>query len=167
MNQQNPEEYNKAKRKELMQRVEEELKAYDKKNFLECYALYMFRIQMYEMSLKRDLQELFEVDEEKAERMNLSSIFRYFVEKDVRAHPILYVNVKTIARQRNTMAHEFLAMATSMSELAGTDVMRFFEKDLNRWSSELEFAFQQYLMLKETDMLYKDWGVKPSYDIEG
>jgi len=43
--------------------------------------------------------------------------------------------------------------------------MRFFEKDLDRWALELELAFQQYLMLKETDTLYKDWGVKPTYDV--
>ena len=65
------------------------------------------------------------------------------------------------------MAHGFLAMATSMSELAGTEAARFFDRDLSRWSSELALAFQQYLMLEEPGMLYKDWGVKPSYDIEG
>jgi hypothetical protein len=165
MNQKNPEEYNAEKRQELLDRVSEELKSYGDKNFLESYALYMLRVQMYEMSLKQDLQQIFNVDEDKAERMNLSSIFRHFVKNDIRAHPILYTNVKTIATQRNNMAHEFLAMATSMSELAGTDAMRFFEKDLSRWAWELELAFQQYIMLKETDMLYKDWGVKPTYDV--
>jgi hypothetical protein len=34
----------------------------------------MLRVQMYELSLKQDLEELFGVSEEKTERMYLSSI---------------------------------------------------------------------------------------------
>ena len=64
----------------------------------------MLRVQMYELSLKQDLQQLFGVPEEKTERMNLSSIFRYYVKHDIRAHPILYVDVLDIAKQRNAMA---------------------------------------------------------------
>ncbi len=124
----------------------------------------MLRVQMYELSLKQDLQQLFGVSEEKVERMNLSSIFRHYVKHDIRAHPILYANVRDIARQRNNMTHEFLALAGSLSELAGSEAMRLFQRDLDRWVWELELAFQQYLMLKETDVLYKDWGVKPQFD---
>ncbi|SRR6266498_2238563 len=160
MNPQSAEEYNAEKQKELWDRVGEELKTHDGKNFLERYALYMLRMQMYELSLKQDLQQLFGVSEEETERMNLSSIFRYYVDNDIRAHPILYVNVVDIAKQRNVMAHEFLAVTGSLGDLAGEDAMRLSEKQLNRWVFELEFAFQQYLMLKETKSLYTDCGFK-------
>jgi hypothetical protein len=163
VNQQSADEYNAAKKEELFDRVGVELKTHDGKNFLEQYALYMLRVQMYELSLKQDLQQLFGVSEEKTERMNLCSIFRYYVENDIRAHPILYVNIRDIARQRNAMAHEFLALAGSLSNLAGEDVRHLFQRDLNKWVFELELAFQQYLMLKETDDLYKDWGFKPQF----
>src|SRR5437762_9309106 len=132
MNQQNPEEYNEEKQSELWDRVGAELKIHDGKNFLEQYALYMLRVQTYELSLKQDLQQLFAVPEEKTERMNLCSIFRYYVENDIRAHPILYVNVRDIARQRNTMAHEFLVHAGSLSNLVGEDVMHLFRRDLSK-----------------------------------
>jgi hypothetical protein len=163
MNQRSAEEYNAEKQKELFERVDEEIKAHDGKNFLERYALYMLRPQMYELSLKQDLQQLFGVPEEKTERMNLSSIFRYYVENYIRAHPILYVNVVDIAKQRNAMAHEFLAVAGSLGDLAGEAAMRLSEKQLNRWVCELELAFQQYMMLKETDVLYEDCGFKPQF----
>ena len=156
-------EYSKAKSKELWDRVGEELKTYDGKSFLEQFGLYMLRVQMYELYLKKDLMELFEVPEEKADRMNLASILRYYEKHDIRAHPILYVNLTDIAQQRNVMAHEFLALAGTASSIAGESAMHLFYKDLNRWAMELELAFQQYLILKETDMLYKDYGVKPTY----
>ena len=164
MNQQSDEEYNAAKQKELHDRVSKEIKTHDDKNFLERYALYMLRLQMYELSLKQDLQKLFGVSEEKVERMNLSSIFRHYVKHDIRAHPILYANIQDIARQRNGMAHDFLALAVTLSEIAGMDVMRLFQRDMDKSVLELELAFQQYLMLKETDVLYKDWGVKPTFN---
>ena len=157
------EEHNKAKTKELYDRVGEELKTYDGKSFLEKYGLYMLRVQMYELYLKQDLIELFDVPEEKAERMNLASILRYYEKNDIRAHPILYANLTEISQQRNAMAHEFLALAGKMSSIVGETGMHLFHKDLNRWAMDLELAFQQYLMLKETGVLYKDWGVKPTF----
>jgi hypothetical protein len=163
MNKQSAEEYNASKRQELSERVSKVLKTHEGKNYLERYALYMLRVQMYEISLKQDLNQLFSVSEEKADRMNLSSIFRYYVKHDIRAHPILYANIQDIARQRNSMAHELLALTGAMNELAGVETMRFFQRDLDKWVWELELAFQQYLMLKETDALYKDWGVKPTF----
>jgi len=164
MNQKSIEDHNAEKQKELHTRVSKELETHNGKNFLERYALYMLRIQMYELSLKQDLQELFNVTEEQVDRMSLSSIFRYYVDNDIRTHPILYVNIQDIARQRNNMAHEFLALAGSLSQLAGNDAIRLFQKDLDRWVYELELAYQQYSILKETNELYKDWGVKPAYN---
>jgi hypothetical protein len=163
MNEMSDAEYNEAKRKELWDQVGEELKAYEGKSFLEQFGLYMLRVQMYELYLKKDLMELFEVPEEKADRMNLASILRYYEKHDIRAHPILYANLTEIAQQRNVMAHEFLALAGTASSITGEAAMHFFHKDLNRWAMDLELAFQQYLMLKETHMLYKDYGVKPTY----
>jgi hypothetical protein len=157
------EEYNAKKQKEVFKRVGAELKAHDGKNFLERYALYMLRVQMYELSLKQDLQQLFGVSEEKAERMNLSSIFRHYVKNDIRAHPILYVNVVDIAEQRNAMAHEFLAISGSLGGLAGESGVHLSSRTMDKWVFELELAFQQYLMLKETKILYTDCGLKPQY----
>ncbi len=157
------EKYNEAKRKELFDRVEEELQAYEGKSFLEQYGLYMLRVQMYELYLKQDLIELFGVAEDKADRMNLASILRYYEKNDIRAHPILYTNLTEISQQRNSMTHEFLALAGKTSSIVGEMGMHLFYKDLNRWATDLELAFQQYLILKETDMLYKDWGVKPTF----
>lgn len=161
MEEQTDEEYNATKQQELSDRVSAQLKIYEGKNYLEQYALYMLRVQMYEISLKQDLQKRFGVAEEKANRMNLMSIYRYFVEQDIRAHPILYANIQDIAKQRNCMAHDFLATAGTMIDLAGFAATRLFEKDLSRWAWELELAYQQYSMLKETDMLYVDYGCKP------
>jgi len=147
--------------RELHDRVSTSLKAIDGKNFLETYALYMLRVQTYELSLKQDLQELFDVSEEHAERMNLSAIYRFYVDNDVRAHPILYRNIKDVAQQRNALAHEFLAVAGSAMHLAGEESLRLFARDLDKWLFELELAYQQYVMLKEIGTLYQDWGVKP------
>jgi hypothetical protein len=138
-------------------------KTHEGKSLLERYGLYMLRVQMYELSLKQDLHQLFGVPEEKAERMNLSSIFRYYVKYDIRAHPILYVNVVDIAKQRNVMSHEFLPVAGSLADLAGDAAMRLSAKQLNRWVFELEVAFQQYMMLKEMGTLYQDYGCKPQF----
>ena len=155
-------EYDEAKRQELYDGVGKELKVYDDRNFLEQYALYMSRVQMYEISLKQDLQQRFGVPEDKADRMNLASILRHFVKHDIRAHPILYTNLTDLARQRNCMAHEFLANMATVTNLAGIETIRLFERDLGKWAFELELAVQQYLMLKNADMLYQDYGVKPT-----
>jgi hypothetical protein len=152
-----------AQQEELFKRVGAELKTHDDKNLLERYALYMLRVQMYELSLKQDLQELFGVSEEKTERMNLSSIFRHYVENDIRTHPIHYDHIRAITQQRNDMAHEFLALAGSLGHLAGEAGLHLSSWELEKWIFELEFAFQQYLMLKEAGELYKDWGFKPRF----
>lgn len=163
MNEKGDAEYDKARSKQLWDRAGRELKAYEGKNLLEKYGLYMLRVQMYEISLKHDLSQLFQVAEDLADRMNLNSILRYYVDHDIRAHPILYTNLSQIARQRNMMAHEFLANANAMSSIAGGAALQLFQNDLDKWAMELELAFQEYLMLKETDMLYKDYGVEPTY----
>ncbi len=93
--------------------------------------------------------------------MNLMSIFRYYVDHDIRAHPILYVNVVDIAKQRNAMAHEFLAVSGSLGDLAGEPGVHLSSRTLDKWVFELELAFQQYCMLKEAGGLYRDWGFKP------
>jgi hypothetical protein len=160
-NQQTPEEFNAAKQKELWDRVDQEINTYDGKNFFEQYGLYMLRVQMYELSLKQDLHQLFGVPEEKTDRMNFSSIFRYYIKHDIRAHPILYVNVVDIAKQRNAMAHEFLAVTVSIGDLAGEAAQRLSERQLSSWVRELELAFQQYVMLKEMGTLYQDYRYKP------
>ena len=95
--------------------------------------------------------------------MNLSSIFRYYVENDIRAHPIHYVHVRVIAKQRNTMAHEFLAVTGSLGDLAGELGVRLSLSTLDKWVFELELAFQQYSMLKEAGTLYQDYGCKPQF----
>jgi hypothetical protein len=118
---------------------------------------------MYELSLKQDLQQLFNVPEENVEGMNLASILRYYVKYDIRAHPILYANLTDIAQQRNVMAHEFLANVEIMGHLGGIEGVQLLHRDLIKWAWELELAFQQYQMLKETGMLYKDYGIKPTY----
>jgi len=83
------------------------------------------------------------------------------IKHDIRAHPILYVNVVDIAKQRKAMAHEFLAVTVSMGDLAGEAAQRVSERQLSSWVRELELAFQQYVMLKEMGTLYQDYGYKP------
>ena len=51
MEPENDDAYNKAKQTELFERVESELKVHEGRNFLERFALYMARVQMYELSL--------------------------------------------------------------------------------------------------------------------
>ena len=149
---------------EVLGQVSEQLKNYNDLNFLEQYAIYMMRIQMYEQQLKNDLVNLFDVDEIHAERMNLSSIYRHIVNKDIRAHPILYRNIQDIAKQRNIMAHEFLLNELILNELIGKGATDMQQRAMDKWLYELELAYQQYYKLKELDNLYKDWGVKPELD---
>ncbi len=158
--------YDEAKQKELIERVETELKALESRNFLERFGLYMARVQVYELSLKQDLEHIFGIPEQQAARMNLSSILRHFIDHDIRAHPILYANIADIARQRNIVAHELLANAGTMANLAGIEAIELFQRDFDKWTFELELAYQQYSMLKETDMLYRDYGVKASNPYE-
>lgn len=49
-----------------------------------------------------------------------------------------------------------------MTSLAGLDTICLFQRDLSKWAFELELAVQQYLILKESDMLYQDDGVHPA-----
>lgn len=152
-----------SRREELFARVGDALKIHEGRNLLERYALYMMRIQMYELSLKQDLQSLFGVSEERAETMSLNGILRYYVDHDIRAHPILYENVREIARQRNSMAHDFLAVTSVLADL-DDNFVALPARDLDKWTWELELAVQEYLMLKESGQLYRDWGVKPEWE---
>jgi hypothetical protein len=155
--------WNEAKEKELNDRVDENLKAYEGCNFLEQYAIYMIRVQMYELSLKQDLIEIFKVSEEKVETMNLASILRYYEKHDIRAHILLYFGITNIAAQRNFMAHEFLARLGWASMDIGEEAVQIFHKEFSRCARNIETALQRYLMLKETDLLYKDYGVEAKY----
>ena len=152
-----------------MDKVSQALKAHIGKNLLERYALYMLRVQMYELGLKNDLAEQFGV--ENTERMNFSSIFRYYVKHDIRAHPILYLNIQEVAQERNKLAHESLAVWSSLSAIPDDGklmecAMKLFSGQLDKFVENLELAYQNYLMLKKLNTLYEDYGISPSFNNE-
>ena len=113
----------------------------------------------------QDLAERFGVDWEKADRMNLSSIYRYLGDHDIKANPYFLIDIQLIAKQRNHMAHEMLANIHMTIELAGAEFAQLFERGFARRIYDLELAFQRYWLCKEADNLYIEHGVHP-YSID-
>ena len=150
-----------SRQEELFARVGDALKVYEGRNLLERYALYMMRVQICELSLKQDLQSVFGVSEDRAETMNLSAVFRHYVSTTSGSSGSLRERSRDRATA-DSMAHDFLGGGQPLADLSD-DFVALPVRDLEKWAWELEVAFQQYLMLKESGQLYRDWGIKPEW----
>ena len=146
--------YDEELNSELRKRITDELSAYDNKNCLEQYALYMLRVQMYELSIKQDLSNLFGLKEDKVERMSLGGIARYFRENKIKANEGFFTHLQHIIQQRNSMAHDFLASNSALASIVGEAATNRAERKLSKAIYELENVWQYYVILKENDLLY-------------
>lgn len=139
---------------EVEKRVKEESVAYEDKNFLELYALYMLRVQMYEFSLKQDLREFFNVTDDDTEKMSLGGVYNHFKKNNIKASQVFFGGLESIRKQRNRMAHDFLTEHAIFIDIVGEAARNRAGRKLHKAIFELEMAYHYYVIGKENKILY-------------
>lgn len=129
---------------ELQDKIFAGLKIYEGKPFIEQFGLFMGKAQLLEFGLKKILVSLpgYNLDEEELERLTLG-MTRVQLEK-LGLRTDYNACLKSFTKQRNSMAHEFLAnFAITQQLLDGAVLNRPFEREL----SHACYAVEQLILL--------------------
>ncbi|ELR8757067.1 hypothetical protein PXV26_004419 [Escherichia coli] len=120
------------------------LKIYNGKPFIERFGLFMGKAQLLEFGLKKILVSLpgYNLPEKNLERLSLGQTRVELEKLGLRTDYNDFL--KSFTRQRNTMAHEFLANFSLMQQLMdGAELIHPFERELTHAC----FAVEQLIIL--------------------
>jgi hypothetical protein len=110
--------------------VARRLRRYDKLNFLETFAMFMGKVQLIELGMKKLLQSKYGFEEEKIENWSLGQVIAELKKHGLRRDFVgLLEELKT---HRNYIAHQLLVDDAAMRKLAGVRTQRFAWKSLSR-----------------------------------
>ncbi|MCE6966303.1 hypothetical protein K6W81_20855 [Enterobacter sp. MW07] len=129
---------------ELQDKIFAGLKIYDGKPFIERFGLFMGKAQLLEFGLKKILVSLpgYNLPEKELERLSLGQTRVELEKLGLRTDYNAFL--KSFTRQRNTMAHEFLAnFAVTQQLLDGAELIHPFERELTHAC----FAVEQLIIL--------------------
>ncbi|WJT05474.1 hypothetical protein ACEPWQ_24960 (plasmid) [Leclercia adecarboxylata] len=129
---------------ELQDKIFAGLKIYDGKPFIERFGLFMGKAQLLEFGLKKILFSLpgYNLPEKELERLSLGQTRVELEKLGLRTDYNAFL--KSFTRQRNTMAHEFLAnFAVTQQLLDGAALIHPFERELTHAC----FAVEQLIIL--------------------
>ncbi|WP_370425506.1 hypothetical protein AB9Q52_000785 (plasmid) [Pantoea vagans] len=129
---------------ELQDKIFAGLKIYEGKPLIEQFGLFMGKAQLLEFGLKKILVSLpgYNLGEEELERLTLG-MTRVQLEK-LGLRTDYNACLKSFTKQRNSMAHEFLAnFAITQQLLDGAALIRPFERELNHAC----YAVEQLILL--------------------
>jgi hypothetical protein len=133
-------------RQKHIAKVLSRLKPYENLSILERYAIFMGKVQIVELLLKRTLADDRGYSIEKIEKVPLGGLIRIL--KEEKASKLFLFLLEDLNEFRNNMAHEFLAdqviMAALLKKKAGgfTKPLRHLEKSL--------FSVEQFLLNYES-----------------
>lgn len=129
---------------ELQDKIFAGLEIYKGKPFIERFGLFMGKAQLLEFGLKKILVSLpgYNLDDKKLEKLSLGQT-RVELEK-LGLRTDYNVSLQSFTKQRNTMAHEFLAnFAVTQQLVDGAALIRPFEREL----SHACYAVEQLILL--------------------
>lgn len=129
---------------ELQNKIFEGLKIYDGKPFIERFGLFMGKAQLLEFGLKKILVSLpgYLLPEKELERLSLGQTRIELEKLGLRTDYNDFL--KSFTRQRNKMAHEFLANFTVTQQLLdGAALIHPFERELTHAC----FAVEQLIII--------------------
>lgn len=129
---------------ELQNKIFEGLKIYDGKPFIERFGLFMGKAQLLEFGLKKILVSLpgYLLPEKELERLSLGQTRIELEKLGLRTDYNDFL--KSFTRQRNKMAHEFLAnFAVTQQLLDGAALIHPFERQLTHAC----FAVEQLIII--------------------
>lgn len=124
---------------ELQDKIFTGLEIYEGKPFIERFGLFMGKAQLLEFGLKKILVSLpgYNLGEEELERLTLGMTRVQLEKLGLRTDYNAYL--KSFTKQRNSMAHEFLAnFAITQQLLDGAALIRPFERELAHACYEVE-----------------------------
>lgn len=134
----------------LQELVLDGLKIYEGKAFLESYGIFMGKTQLLEFGLKKILTSLpgVVIGKDELERNSLGqtrvALEGYGLRSDYNAL------LKKFVKQRNKMAHEFLAnYALTQHLTSGIGMMHSFQRDLSHVSYDLEMLIIVFDFINE------------------
>ncbi|EOC1319557.1 hypothetical protein ACI09J_004257 [Cronobacter turicensis] len=130
--------------KELQDQIFENLKIYEGKPFIERFGLFMGKAQLLEFGLKKVLVSLpgYNLPEKELERLSLGQTRVELEKLGLRTDYNAFL--KSFTRQRNKMAHEFLAnFAITQQLMDGAALIHPFERELTHAC----FAVEQLIIL--------------------
>jgi hypothetical protein len=116
--------------KQVQFRVGNRLRKFDNLKFLECFAMFMGKAQLVELSLKKILTIKYSYDENRIERWTLGTTIKELGKCGLRKDFITLL--KDLNEHRIYIAHELLADDALMKKLAGSKAERFAWKSLER-----------------------------------
>lgn len=121
--------------KDIQRAVFKRLKPYDKLNFLEQFAMFMGKAQLFELALKQLLARRYDYEFDDMERWTLGRTARELKECGVRKDFVTLLD--SVVEHRNFIAHELLASKALVTALTGTTA-RFVRRPLEHGIYELE-----------------------------
>lgn len=125
--------------KELQDKIYAGLEIYKGKPFIERFGLFMGKAQLLEFGLKKILVSLpgYDLDEKELERLTLCQARVELKALGLRTDYNAFL--QSFTKQRNSMAHEFLAnYALTQHLLDGAKLIHPFERELNHACIALE-----------------------------
>lgn len=132
--------------KKHIARVFRRLKPYDTLSFLERYAIFMGKVQVVELLLKRALVNDRGYTLEKVEKTPLGGLIRLL--KKEKANSFFIFLLEDLNEFRTNMAHEFLADQMLLGALLGRKAKRY-TKPLRELEKAL-FSVEQFLVNYES-----------------
>ena len=135
----------------IQRAVFKRLEPYDKLNFLEQFAMFMGKAQLFELALKQLLAHRYKYEFDNIERWTLGRIARELKECGLRKDFIALL--ESVVKHRNFIAHELLAGKVLVTALSGTTA-RFVRRPLKHGIYELE----QILFLHDWCEKHNAWG---------
>jgi len=121
--------------KDIQRAVFKRLKPYDKLNFLEQFAMFMGKAQLFEIALKQLLARQYDYDFDALERWTLGRTARELKECGLRKDFVTLL--ESVVELRNLIAHELLASNVFVTALTGRTA-RFVTRPLEHGIYELE-----------------------------
>lgn len=121
--------------KDIQRAVIRRLKPYDKLSFLEEFAMFMGKAQLFELALKQLLARRYNYEFDDMEGWTLGRTARELKKCGLRKDFVALL--ESVVEHRNFIAHELLASKALITVLAGT-AARFVTRPLERGIYELE-----------------------------
>jgi hypothetical protein len=136
--------------KDIQRAVFKRLKPYDKLNFLEQFAMFMGKAQLFELALKQLLARRYDYEFDDMERWTLGRTARELKKCGLRKDFVALL--ESLVKRRNFIAHELLASKAVFTALTGTTA-RFVTRPLEHGIYELE----QIMFLHDWCEKYNAW----------
>ena len=133
--------------KKILKKVSKKLKQYDKLSYGGQFAMFMGKVQLLEINLRRLLVELFDYKWERIEKWTLGQLTTELDNNKLR--PDFIHLLKSLVERRNYVAHELLADELISQAILGSSKFK------KHYSKELRFLHKSIFELEQVMLIYR------------